>query len=150
MLMSTTHWLFRLGPAFNLKRLFRPFCSLTHVLSLVKSMNSSVSLAKTTRMSSVFSSPKQLPKIGASDHYSALVAPVIPSSRPSKLTMMRRDTRPSRIRDFGGWITSFVWDDLYALGSCEEKFKYCYQNFHEEVECFRFVLTVFITQISHG
>ena len=24
-LISTTHWLFRLGPAFNLKRLFRPF-----------------------------------------------------------------------------------------------------------------------------
>ena len=78
----------------------------------------------------------QLPKIGASDHYSVLVAPVIPSSHSSKLTLLRRDTRPSHIRDFGGWITSFVWDDLYALDSCEEKFKYFYQNLHEVVECF--------------
>ena len=89
-----------------------------------------------TNSPKVFSSPKQLPKIGARDHYSVLVAPVIPSSRPSKLTMLRRDTRPSRIRDFGGWITSFVWDDLYALDSCEEKFKYFYQNLHEAVERF--------------
>ena len=70
-----------------------------------------------TNSPKVFSSLMQLPKIGASDHYSVLVAPVIPSSRPSKLTMLRRDTRPNRIRDFGGWTTSFVWDNLYTLDS---------------------------------
>ena len=50
--------------------------------------------------------------------------------------MLRRDTRPNRIRDFGGWTTSFVLDDLYTLDSCEEKFKYFYQNLHEAVERF--------------
>ena len=89
-----------------------------------------------TNSPKVFSLPKQLPKIGASDHYSVLVAPVIPSSCPSKLTMLRRDTRPNRIRDFGGWTTSLVWDDLYTLDSCEEKFKYFYQNLHKAVEHF--------------
>ena len=114
---------------------FKGMCGLTQIVK-VFTRDTEILDWCLTNSPKVFSSPKQLPKIGASDHYSVLVAPVIPSSRPSKLTMLRCNTRPSRIRDFGGWITSFVWDDLYALDSCEEKFKYFYKNLHEAVKRF--------------
>ena len=95
---------------------FKRMCSLTQIVK-VFTRDTEILDWCLTNSPKVFSSPKQLPKIGASDHYSVLVAPVIPSSRPSKLTMLRRDTRPNRIRDFGGWTTSFVWDNLYTLDS---------------------------------
>ena len=114
---------------------FKRMCGLTQIVK-VFTRDTEIQDWCLTNSPKVFSSPKQLPKIGASDHYSVLVAPVIPSSRPSKLTMLRCNTRPRRIRDFGGWIMSFVWDDLYALDSCEEKFKYFYKNLHEAVERF--------------
>ena len=114
---------------------FKRMCGLTQIVK-VFTRDTGILDWCLTNSPKVFSLSMQLPKIGASDHYSVLVAPVIPSSHSSKLTLLRRDTRPSHIRDFGGWITSFVWDDLYALDSCEEKFKYFYQNLHEAVECF--------------
>ena len=117
---------------------FKRMCGLTQIVK-VFTRDTVILDWCLTNSPKVFSSPKQLPKIGASDHYSVLVAPVIQSSRPSKLTMLRRNTRPSHIRDFGGWITSFVWNDLYALDSCEEKFKYFYKNLHEAVERFLLV-----------
>ena len=87
-----------------------------------------------TNSPKVFSSPMQLPKIGASDHYSVLVAPVIPSSRLSKLTMLCRDTRPSCIRDFGGWITSFVWDDLWRCLAKHRKDSPLFKLLHNKVQ----------------
>ena len=95
---------------------FKHMCGLTQIIK-VFTRDTGILDWCLTNSPKVFSLPKQLPKIGASDHYSVLVAPVIPSSCPSKLTMLRRDTRPNRIRDFGGWTTSFVWDNLYTLDS---------------------------------
>ena len=45
------------------------------------------------------------------------------SARFFKRTNMRRDSRASRLRDFGRWITLQSWEGFFALESCEEKFE---------------------------
>lgn len=114
---------------------FKRQCGLTQIIKVL-TRDTGILDWCLTNSPKVFSSPKQLPKIGSSDHYSVLVAPVTPSMRPTKLVVSRRDTRDSRIREFGRWLTLFVWDDLYALGSCEEKFDYFYKTLHAAVDRF--------------
>jgi hypothetical protein len=41
--------------------------------------------------------------------------------------IIRRDTRESRIRDFGQWITSFSWQEVYTKSTCRCKFESFYQ-----------------------
>ena len=71
------------------------------------------------KQTKVFCDPKQLPKLGSSDHDCALMQQGLGEKT---LSIKRRDTRTSCIRDFGHWITSFSWDEVFAQGSCENKF----------------------------
>ena len=72
----------------------------------------------------VLSEPVQLPKIGRSDHYSVLVnhLPRSRDDKPYNQTLPRRDMRTSCLREFGQWITTFSWDDLFKAKSCQAKF----------------------------
>ena len=74
------------------------------------------------------SQPKKLPKIGSSDHYCFVVTQKLPHAKPpSKDTIFKRDTRNSRIREFGQWITSFSWDEVFLKRSCKDKFDCFYR-----------------------
>lgn len=53
-----------------------------------------------------FDDPKQLPKIGTSDHYGVLVRQIKSRAKPTNGTFFRRDTRDSRLRAFGQWLTT--------------------------------------------
>ena len=76
-----------------------------------------------TNSPKAFPDPLQLPKIGTSDHYSLLIYQDLKSvGRASKITTIRRDTRDSKLRGFGQWITSFSWQHLFSTESCTEKF----------------------------
>ena len=73
----------------------------------------------------LFDKPKQLPKIGNSDHYTVLVEPV--TNAQSKLTtgtpvIYRRQMKDSNIREFGQWITSKTWNDVFELEECGGKY----------------------------
>ena len=77
-----------------------------------------------TNRPSLMSDPVQLPKIGRSDHYCILVKRHAdePTQKLYKHTITRRDTRPSRLREFGQWITSHSWIEFYSANSCQDKF----------------------------
>ena len=47
------------------------------------------------------SDPKQLPKIGRSDHYCVFVQQAPSTQEGGKRTIIKRDTRDSALRDFG-------------------------------------------------
>ena len=49
--------------------------------------------------------PKQIPKIGLSDHYGVLVQQAPPTQKCGYHTIIKRDTRDSALRGFGRWIT---------------------------------------------
>ena len=68
--------------------------------------------------------PKQLPKLGSTDHYTVLIHPPQSSStsKNTKIAVGRRDLRASRIRDFGQWITQQSWDDVISTTLVNEKF----------------------------
>lgn len=73
----------------------------------------------------LFDKPKQLPKIGNSDHYTVIVKPAI--NAKSKLTaskpvLYRREMKDSNSREFGQWITSKTWNDVFELEECGEKY----------------------------
>ncbi|PFX26658.1 hypothetical protein AWC38_SpisGene8682 [Stylophora pistillata] len=77
-----------------------------------------------TNWSKLFSDPRQLPKLGASDHFCVLVQPSEPGNKNgARQSVTRRDTRPSRLREFGQWMTTYSWHELFATPSCNEKFK---------------------------
>ena len=67
--------------------------------------------------------PKQLPKLGSTDHYTVLIHPPQSSSTPkkTKIAVARRDLRTSRIRDLGQWITQQSWDDVISTTLVNEK-----------------------------
>ena len=53
----------------------------------------------------LFESPKQLPKVGNSDHYAILVKPSTQScSNPTKSVVFKREIRESSLANFGKWI----------------------------------------------
>ena len=73
----------------------------------------------------LFDKPKQLPKIDNSDHYTVIVKPAI--NAKSKLTaskpvLHRREMKDSNSREFGQWITSKTWNDVFELEECGEKY----------------------------
>ncbi|XP_048590589.1 uncharacterized protein LOC125573834 [Nematostella vectensis] len=80
--------------------------------------------------------PKQLPKIGRSDHYGVLIQQAPPSQKGVKCTITKRDTRDSALRGFGSWITSFSWDEVYCLDNCKEKFELFYQILSDAINQF--------------
>ena len=62
--------------------------------------------------------PKQLPKIGTSDHHGVLVRQTKSRAKPTNRTFFRRDTRDSRLRAFGQWLTTHKWNGFFSLNSC--------------------------------
>ena len=59
-----------------------------------------------------------------------------PVTKPTakKETIIIRDTRDSRIRDFGQWITSFSWQKVYEKNTCQSKFESFHQTLREAIE----------------
>ena len=82
------------------------------------------------------SNPKQLPRIGRSDHYCVLVQQVPSTQKKGKRSIIKRDTRDSALRGFGRWITSFSWDEVFSLDRCEEKFDLFYRIMSDAVNRF--------------
>ena len=80
--------------------------------------------------------PIQLPKIGSSDHYCALVPPSALVPRACKRTIVRRDTRNSRLRDFRRWVTMFPWDYFFSLECTKEKFEYFHRTLLDAADKF--------------
>ena len=66
----------------------------------------------------------QLPKIGASDHFTILARPVTPSlnSRTNRKVRVR-DMRESAWRPFGRWMLEKDWTHVLEAASCKEKFQ---------------------------
>ena len=81
--------------------------------------------------------PIQLPKIGTSDHYAFLVKQKdLIRPQISKEIIFKRDTRNSCIHDFGHWITSFSWKEVYSSITCQDKFERFYQLLTNAVDKF--------------
>ena len=66
----------------------------------------------------------QLPKIGASDHFTILARPVIPSLNSSTNRKVRvRDMRESAWQPLGRWMLEKDWTHVLEAASCKEKFQ---------------------------
>ena len=62
-------------------------------------------------------------KITKDHHYCFVVTQKASHMKPpSNETIFRRDTRNSRIREFGQWITSFSWEEVFSKSLCQDKF----------------------------
>ena len=73
----------------------------------------------------LFMEPKQLPRIGTSDHYAILIQSTANPQLKSNIqrpVQYRREMRESNISEFGRWITGHNWNALYKLDNCEEKY----------------------------
>ena len=65
-----------------------------------------------TNKPNLLSNPVQLPKIGTSDHNAIMISPVSnihPSNKMRPKSILVRDIRRSRLREFGAWVTSMDW-----------------------------------------
>ena len=72
----------------------------------------------------LFMEPKQLPRIGTSDHYAILIQSTTNPQLKSNIqrpVQYRREMRESN-SEFGRWITGHNWNALYKLDNCEEKY----------------------------
>ena len=98
---------------FQLKQLVnRPTCS-SNILDLVFT-----NLHKYYEPSSV----KILPPFGLSDHNTITISPKQRTSElSSQRTVLKRDTRPSRKAELGGYLSKINWNTLEKAESCEEK-----------------------------
>ena len=98
---------------FQLKQLVnRPTCS-SNILDLVL-----------TNMHKYYepSSVKILPPFGLSDHNTITISPKQRTSElSSQRTVLKRDTRPSRKAELGGYLSKINWNTLENAESCEEK-----------------------------
>ena len=83
-----------------------------------------------------FDDPKQLPKIGTSDHYGVLVRQIKSRAKPTNGTFFRRDTRDSRLRAFGQWLTTHKWNGFFSLNSCLDKFARFHSVYSEAIDRF--------------
>ena len=72
----------------------------------------------------LFAPPLQLPKLGTSDHFIVMIKPktIPPNQIPSVNVISKRDLRPSRVLEFGRWITQYDWSDVLSLTYVQEKF----------------------------
>ena len=79
-----------------------------------------------TNRPKLFSPPKQLPKIGTSDHYTVLILPRSESLEKSSSvsSLLKRDLRSSKVDGFGRWITQLDWGNLLNLRSVNYKDKF--------------------------
>ena len=62
----------------------------------------------------LFAPPLQLPKLGKSDHFTVMIKPktIPPNQIPPVNVISKRDLRPSRVLEFGRWITQYDWSDV--------------------------------------
>ena len=62
----------------------------------------------------LFAPPLQLPKLGKSDHFTVMIKPktIPPNQIPPENVISKRDLRPSRVLEFGRWITQYDWSDV--------------------------------------
>lgn len=83
-----------------------------------------------TNRPKLFSPPKQLTKIGTSDHNTVLILPRSESSeKPSSVSsQLKRDLRPSKVDAFGRWITQHDWRNLFNPRSVKDKFDFTARN----------------------
>ena len=67
---------------------------------------------------------KILPPFGLSDHNTITISPKQRTSElSSQRTVLKRDTRPSRKAELGGYLSKINWNTLENAESCEEKNK---------------------------
>ena len=81
---------------------------------------------------------QRLPKLGSSDHYTVLARPTVthPSQQHSIQKMQRRQDLASNWREFGSWITTKDWSDVYSSSSCSSKFDLFYQQLSSAIDIF--------------
>ena len=82
--------------------------------------------------------PKQLPKLGSTDHYTVLIHPPQSSwtSKNAHIAVGRRDLRVSRIRNFAQRITQQLWDDVISTTLVNEKFDIFINTLKDAVDKF--------------
>ena len=68
--------------------------------------------------------PVQLPKIGSGDHNALLINPENgnQSSNVRAKSKILRDTRVSRLRGYGAWITTYDWSAILNISEVQAKF----------------------------
>ena len=80
--------------------IFKRMTGLTQIIKVLTRDSGILDWCLTNRPKTM-SEPKQLPKVGRSDHYCVLIQQTTNCSKHVKRTTSKRDTRSSRIRDFG-------------------------------------------------
>ena len=77
-----------------------------------------------TNRSKLMASPKQLPKLGKSDHYSVLIHPAQSptASKNTKKIIEKWDLRPSRLQEFGQWIAQQSWEDVLSTSLVHDQY----------------------------
>lgn len=89
-----------------------------------------------TNSTKLFDDPKQLPKIGTSDHFGVLVQQIKSRAKTTNRTFFRIDTRDSRLKAFGQCITTYTWNGFFSLNSCLDKFAHFNSVTREAIDRF--------------
>ena len=81
---------------------------------------------------------QKLLKIGASDHYTVLANSTVkqPPQHNSVKKVYRRQCRASNWREFGSWITTKDWSEVYPATTCISKFQFFSQELSSAIETF--------------
>ena len=92
-----------------------------------------------TNKPKLLSNPVQLPKIGSGDHNALLIKPVLNGNQSSNVkakSKILRDTRVSRLRDFGAWITTYDWSSILNISEVQAKFDFLHSCLMKAVDAF--------------
>ena len=92
-----------------------------------------------TNKPKLLSKPIQLPKIGSGDHNALLIKPVLNGNQSSNVRAkfkILRDTRVSRLRDFGAWITTYDWSSILNISEVQAKFDFLHSCLMKAVDTF--------------
>ena len=91
-----------------------------------------------TNRPKLMASPKQLPKLGRSDHYTILInSAQSPSvNRNTNKTIEKQDLRPSRMREFGWWMVNQSWEEVLSARLVSDKYNLFMDKLSAAVEKF--------------
>ena len=92
-----------------------------------------------TNKPKLLSKPVRLPKIGSGDHNALLIKPVLNGNQSSNVkakSKILRDTRVSRLRDFGAWITTYDWSSILNISEVQAKFDFLHSCLMKAVDAF--------------
>lgn len=92
-----------------------------------------------TNKPKLLSKPIQLPKVGSGDHNALLIKPVLNGNQSSNMRAkfkILRDTRVSRLRDFGAWITTYDWSSILNISEVQAKFDFLHSCLMKAVDTF--------------